>query len=269
MNGSSKREDETWHRLREWAKGSHSAERLAGHLLSSDGYDSLDPSHPLGGPDGLKDALCQKNGDKWIGAVYFPRGQKSFTKTKKKFIDDFAGVEENNADGIAFVTNQELSLSEREELSSYADKADIFHLERNAHLLDRPENYGVRLQYLNVGMSKEEQLAYMSSHDRLIQDMYRRLKEQSESAGAQDMPSEVTPMMLGSATNRFEQRLGLKLNPVNFPNPKSIHRCTYCDYGYIVDNPATARADRFSALETYLPAPQAVKCPKCGNVDRY
>jgi hypothetical protein len=43
-------EDETWNRILNWTKGQKS-ERLAAHILSSEGYKSIDPSHPLGGKD--------------------------------------------------------------------------------------------------------------------------------------------------------------------------------------------------------------------------
>ncbi|MCI2254094.1 hypothetical protein L2D08_06925 [Domibacillus sp. PGB-M46] len=56
--------DETWNRLREWTKGQTAAERLAGHILNSEGFESIDPSHPLGGPDGIKDIICTKDDDK-------------------------------------------------------------------------------------------------------------------------------------------------------------------------------------------------------------
>lgn len=68
--------DETWHRLREWTDGPGKSERLAAQILLEEGYESLDPSHPLGGPDGAKDAVCVKSGKKFIMAVYFPRGQQ-------------------------------------------------------------------------------------------------------------------------------------------------------------------------------------------------
>lgn len=69
---------ETWHRLLEWDKGQAPAERLAAVVLLSDGFRNVDPSHPLGGRDGLKDMILTNNGTKWIGAVYFPRGQQIF-----------------------------------------------------------------------------------------------------------------------------------------------------------------------------------------------
>lgn len=68
---------ETWHRLLEWDKGQAPAERLAAVVLLSDGdgFRNVDPSHPLGGRDGLKDLILANNGTKWIGAVYFRKGQ--------------------------------------------------------------------------------------------------------------------------------------------------------------------------------------------------
>ena len=65
---------EAWHRLLEWDKGQAPSERLAALLLSNEGFKNVDPSHPLGGRDGLKDMMLSYNGSKWIGAVYFPRG---------------------------------------------------------------------------------------------------------------------------------------------------------------------------------------------------
>src|SRR5690349_15053699 len=124
--------DETWHRLREWTNGQAPSERLAAHVLTQEGYTDLDPSHPLGGKDGRKDALCWKGGVLWLMAVYFPRGQQSYADIKKKFLDDAKGVPANGAQGFAFVTNQELTLAERatlkEELSGLP--VEIYHLER-------------------------------------------------------------------------------------------------------------------------------------------
>lgn len=84
--------DETWHRLREWTNGQAPSERLSAQVLLSEGFTKLDPSHPLGGPDGLKDALCGNDGAKWVMAVFFPRGQKSLREIKKKLLDDLLGV---------------------------------------------------------------------------------------------------------------------------------------------------------------------------------
>lgn len=144
--------DETWHRLREWTNGQGPSERLAAQILLHDGYEGMDPSHPLGGKDGVKDATCQKNGQRWIMAVYFPRGQQDFAIVKQKFLSDLAGVAKNGAIGIAFVTNQELRLAERRELQSAAatTQVDLFHLERITAVLDEPTMAAIRKQFLSI-----------------------------------------------------------------------------------------------------------------------
>ncbi len=83
--------DETWHRLSGWTAGQTRSERLAGHLLRLSGYASIDPSHPLGGRDGLKDLIAVRYGRKWIAAAHFSRERLSMSKLKKKFLDDYAG----------------------------------------------------------------------------------------------------------------------------------------------------------------------------------
>jgi hypothetical protein len=59
------------------------SERLAAQILHAEGYADIDPSHPLGGRDGGKDALAIRSGKKWVMAVYFPRGQQAFEDIKR------------------------------------------------------------------------------------------------------------------------------------------------------------------------------------------
>jgi len=158
---------ETWYRLLEWDKGQTPAERLAAIILTNEGFRNIDPSHPLGGRDGLKDMVISYNGKKWIGAVYFPRGQQDFYKIKDKFAHDLEGVKQNGANGIAFVTNQELRLSERKIISELDANIDvqIYHLERIASLLNSPQYYGVRMEFLEIEMNKEEQVAFFANQN--------------------------------------------------------------------------------------------------------
>jgi Sigma-70, region 4/NACHT domain/HEAT repeats len=143
--------DETWHRLREWTYGQAPAERLAGHILRAEGFDDIDPSHPLGGRDGGKDAVASRDGARWIMAVYFPRGQQSFKQIKAKFKADFAGVTANDAEGMAFVTNQELRVAERRLLERSVDApVALMHLERITSILDQPTMHAVRQQFLAI-----------------------------------------------------------------------------------------------------------------------
>lgn len=83
---------ETFNRLLNWDRGQAPSERLAAILLSKEGFKGIDPSHPLGGKDGLKDMTLSFDGKRWIGAVYFPRGQQSFSDIKEKFAHDLDGV---------------------------------------------------------------------------------------------------------------------------------------------------------------------------------
>lgn len=159
--------DETWTRLLSWTKGQKSSERLASHILRAEGYKSIDPSHPLGGRDGLKDFITIKDNIKWIGAAYFPRGQKSFSEIKDKFKNDLKGIETNKVSGMVFVTNQELNLGERRELKKLGkpNTIEIYHLERIANILDTPENYGIRLEFLDIELTREEQLSFFATRD--------------------------------------------------------------------------------------------------------
>ena len=139
------RSDETWHRLIDWTESSARAERLAFQILHDAGYADIDPSHPLGGKDGGKDAVCSKDNTTYLVAVYFPRGQKNFGEILKKFSHDLNGAVVNGAKGFAFVTNQELRIAERNALISSADsiEVDVFHLERLASILDKPSMAGI------------------------------------------------------------------------------------------------------------------------------
>ncbi|MEU1523939.1 hypothetical protein ABZ413_17235 [Nocardia rhamnosiphila] len=155
MDGS-ERWDETWHRLLGWTDGQGPSERLAAQLLAAEGYQDIDPSHPLGGKDGGRDATCTKDGRDWIMAVYFPRGQQSLSEIKKKLTDDLASAAEHAPYGVAFVTNQELRLSERRDLEQLGGqiRVKLFHLERITTILDQPAMASVRWQFLKIGSSQ-------------------------------------------------------------------------------------------------------------------
>lgn len=151
--------DETWHRLSEWTSGQGPSERLAAQVLLEDGFTQLDPSHPLGGRDGKKDAIAWRSNEKWVMAVYFPRGRQPFGEIKEKLISDFAGVAPNGAAALAFVTNQELSLSERSELrNSVPGRIEIYHLERITAILDKPSMRSVRAQFLGISQEVDVSL---------------------------------------------------------------------------------------------------------------
>ena len=174
-----KRKDgrETWHRLLEWDKGQAPSERLAAIVLQGEGFSNADPSHPLGGKDGLKDIITERDGNKWIAGVYFARNQQSFVNIKDKYLQDIKGVEKADAIGFIFFTNQELRLSERTELINLFPliEVEIYHLERVAGLLNLPRNYGTRLEFLDIEMTKEEQAALFTTEVANVDDKLNKI----------------------------------------------------------------------------------------------
>lgn len=254
---------ETWHRLLEWDRSQAPAERLAALILRIEEYLAIDPSHPLGGPDGLKDAVCDLDGRKWVVSVFFPRGQKSFLVIKTKFENDLKGVARNEASGIVFVTNQEMNLSEREELVSTAGEAgiDIFHLERICSILNSPACYGMRLDFLDIEMTKEEQLAFVATRDAAIEriqtsqnEILQRIEEfQTGNIGktvpAAQSSAYVTPVFSNSYLTSSLYR-------------ETLHRCSNCGYGYFITRPDSSHM--------YIGSGEAtITCPNCGNVEKY
>jgi fido (protein-threonine AMPylation protein) len=155
-------------RLSFWRDGPTKSERLAAAALRLSGYEEIDPQSPLGGPDGKKDILCQKGGLTWVGAVYFPNGPTRFAAIKKKFHSDLDGMP-HAPQGFVFVTNQTLSPTQRLALSTLAKQAkkecDILHLQQLQNLLDSASGYGVRIQYLGIAMTIEEQLSWAADSD--------------------------------------------------------------------------------------------------------
>jgi hypothetical protein len=146
------RYDETWHRLREWTQGHTVSERLAAQILAREGYKDIDPSHPLGGKDDGKDGIANRDGIRFAMAVYFPRGQQSFRDIKTKFESDLEGARRNSAEGIAFITNQELSLAQRARIQAQATptRTELYHLERITTILDVPDMAKIREQFLSI-----------------------------------------------------------------------------------------------------------------------
>ena len=99
-----------------------------------------------------------RDGEKWVAGAYFPRGIVTLGKTQQKFDHDAAAVQAHQADGFAFVTNQGLSDSQRKKLGGRTEaQVEVYHLERIASILDSPQLYGVRLEFLDIEMSREEQ----------------------------------------------------------------------------------------------------------------
>lgn len=153
-----------------WGNGSAEGEYLAAAILLIEDYESVDPSHPQGGPDLGKDLKCQKEGLIFVGACYFPPDstQKKFTDLRNKFKADLKGVKKHGPDGFLFLTNMKVSLKERKTLEALAQKdrlkvCNIYHLEKIRALLDSPLGYGAREKFLAIVMSDSERTSALQA----------------------------------------------------------------------------------------------------------
>lgn len=146
------RTDETWYRLLNWTYGLAAAKHLAAQVLLDQGFTLLPPGHPLAGPDGGTDALYVKDGQRWLMTIDFQHEQQSFEQIKTQFMNELVGVSKFPANGIVFITNQELSRRERAQLKQVCDFSllDVFDLDRIATILDSPRMAQVRQQTLYV-----------------------------------------------------------------------------------------------------------------------
>lgn len=155
----------TYQILLNWDKGQPFSERMSAKLISLEGFENIDPQSPLGGPDGTKDILAFKDGKKFVIGCYFPNGQKGFKDIKEKFDGDLKGVKKNKAQGFVFISNQKITPTERINLTKGQKiEIDILHGERVCGLLDSPKGYGIRLEYLGIELTREEQISFLNSH---------------------------------------------------------------------------------------------------------
>lgn len=146
--------------LLNWDKGQTFAERMSRQVLGLEGYMDIDPQCPMGGPDGIKDITCSKAGKKFIAGCYFPSRQQKFSVIKTKFRSDFSGAIKNKAHGFIFITNQRITPAQRKELSKDRNiTATIFHGERLVGILDSPEGYSIRYEYLGIEPTITELMA--------------------------------------------------------------------------------------------------------------
>lgn len=195
--------------------------------------------------------MLTENDKKWIGSCYFPRGQKSFNETKKKFINDIQGVKLNKADGIVFVTNQELKLAEREDLENKKNKCEIeiYHLERITTILNSPACYGIRLEFLDIEMTKEEQLSFIVSYGNKMNALLDHIKSLSESNRE-------------SNTNNSVCVVSEEYNIYPWDQDRH-HKCSYCNFGFKISSNSYWGLTATSGLSS-----ATVTCPKCGCVDK-
>ncbi len=248
--------------LWDWRYGQAQAERLCADLLQVEGFDNIDPQCPLGGPDGCKDILCVREGRRWVGAAYFPPTRSDFSDVKNKFAHDFEGVARHGADAFTFMTNQRLTPGERAELTGMVAPitVEVYHQERIRSILDSPKGYGLRLEYLRIPMSEEEQhslwstlkddiTARLTRQEAHILDLHRKL----------DMVLERTMDMTGNLTARDSSILTSTPRLTQFPTADLqvghilwIHRLLHEGTGFPPGN-----RGRFRSVSVWIGKPGA------------
>ncbi|WP_159009165.1 hypothetical protein [Bradyrhizobium sp. S69] len=155
--------------LRMWEDQSTAAERLCADVLRLEGFQNVDPQSPLGGRDGGKDILCDKDGIDFVAACHFSNSDLKFTAIKKKFANDLKASLRHGRKGFIFMTNQQLTPGQRNELEALAStrgqRCLIHHREYLRVVLDSPPGYGLRLRHLDVELTTEEQSAFFAAAD--------------------------------------------------------------------------------------------------------
>jgi hypothetical protein len=160
-------------------------EQLCLALLSSDRrFKGVRPRHPRGGPDGGRDVEATLDGQLLVyGAVGFVNqasdsssGQKS--RVSGKFVDDAqsAWTACPQPAGFVFFTNLNFTVSEKDELTKQARQigfkhAEIFDRERLRILLDSPDGFATRFQFLQIPLSEPEQATFFSKWGADIQTL--------------------------------------------------------------------------------------------------
>lgn len=149
-------------------------ERLCADLLPLVGaYTDVTSRRPRGGRDGARDleALYDGRIEVW-GAVTFRNSANDSKEhrqaTIKKFKTDLADALTVNKElnGFVFLTNVDLTPSQIDSLIEHStglglDHVEVVGRERLRQALDSPKGYLSRLRYLDIEMSKEEQLTYL------------------------------------------------------------------------------------------------------------
>jgi hypothetical protein len=241
---------ETWHRLLHWDRGATDAERLAARLLPIEGYQAIDPAHPLGGPDGGHDIVCRYRDRPAVVAVYFPNGTQTERVLIRKFESDLAGARAKDVRAMVFFTNQEMMLSTRARLVdlalTQAMTLEVFHLERVAACLDRPAGYGLRLEFLSIEMTMEEQVSY-----------FNHLEQRWSAPGVSSPPRADRPV----TTVEVTQPDALSALSVSTTMFSRLIACRGCDEVF--------RAVR-DPLRLYTSGDlMTVSCPRCGKLHKY
>lgn len=171
----------TEERLRTYVLDQPSRERMCLELLALDSdYSSVRPRRPKGGPDGGRDIeALYKGAVVACGAVAWKTNARDEASERAeiaaKFTSDLNAAMATRPEMGAFVffTNVDLLPSEKTELEAIATSKNIDHVDiRDREVLrlalDNAGGLLIRLRYLDLPMSKDEQLALIASFGRVI-----------------------------------------------------------------------------------------------------
>jgi hypothetical protein len=170
-------------RLRTRTLSQADRERLAADVLGLDQrYSLIKLRHPLGGPDGGRDleAIYEGSVTVW-GAVGFQNMVSDSPDEKKqtvrKFKFDLGRMKQEfpALSRMVFFTNTALTVAELGELCDHGQKQgtqiDIYDRERLRAVLDNSMGLMYRLRYLDLEMTREEQLAFFTQHGQELEGM--------------------------------------------------------------------------------------------------
>lgn len=154
-------------------------ERLCLAILSlNKKFSNITPRHPYGGPDHGRDiqAIYENNYICFI-AVGFKQDANDSTEQinqiKKKFNDDLnnalsnAKKEQIDLKGFIFFTNLKLTVEIIAELKQTAINAglfycDIYNREQILQILNTPDGYAIRFEFLDITLTEEEQKSFFA-----------------------------------------------------------------------------------------------------------
>lgn len=143
-------------------------------LASDKRFTDIRPRHPRGGPDGGRDIeATYRDNLKVFGAVGFINqandSDDQKKKTKAKFSSDLESAisADSRLGAFVFFTNINLTIGEKDKLIEETKDqgvayCEIFDRERIRIVLDSPDGFATRFQYLNIPLSEEEQASFFS-----------------------------------------------------------------------------------------------------------
>ena len=172
-------------------------------LLGVEGYDNIQPIHPMGGRDNKRDIRCWQAGIKFVCACYFPptAAHLKFKDVKKKFKADIKGVTNDGAQGYVFATNVPLTDGQRDDLMKWGLKkcshVVLYEIERIRVLLDKPIACALRHRYLGIEITAEAQIALTAQ---MHLDMKKEFADLRSFLAATQNPAGATPSAFTQAT---------------------------------------------------------------------